>query len=141
MFGMKTRKEKSCGAVVFTNIEGERKYLVIKSKEGICGFPKGHVEGSETEIETARREILEETGLNVSFIDGFRLTEEYSFVVDDVRIEKEVVYFLCSYSDQTPRPQESEISDIYLLDYKAALERLRFDSAKKVLLEAEKCLM
>lgn len=138
---MKTRKEKSCGAVVINKDSTERKYLLIRSKGGVCGFPKGHVENGETEINTARREILEETGLFVDFIDGFRLVESYSFVKDDILIEKEVVYFLCEYSDQTPRPQESEISDIYLLDYKAALERLRFDSAKKVLLEAEKCLM
>lgn len=138
MTNLKIRKEKSCGAVVFTDDGGERKYLVIKSIEGICGFPKGHVENGETEQETARREILEETGINVTFIDGFRIRESYSFVRGGVRIEKEVIYFLCSFSGQTPCPQESEISEIYLLDYNSAHKKLSFESAKHILMEAEK---
>ncbi len=140
MIKLKTRKEKSCGAVVFTCDSGERKYLIIKSVEGICGFPKGHVENGETEMETARREILEETGVSVDFIHGFRHEEFYTFVREGVRIDKEVVYFLCEYKEQTPKPQESEIDEIYLLDFKSAVEKLRFDSAKQVLREAEKCL-
>lgn len=36
--------EKSCGAVVFTKIDSEIKYLLVSNKEGIYGFPKGHVE-------------------------------------------------------------------------------------------------
>ena len=65
--------EKSCGAIVFTkNVEGV-KYVIIESKESFFGFPKGHVEKNETELETARREVLEETGLQVEFLDDFRM--------------------------------------------------------------------
>ena len=39
--------EKSCGAVVFTKIDNKIKYLIIKSLEGIYGFPKGHMELDE----------------------------------------------------------------------------------------------
>ena len=59
-------REKSCGAVVFTNDSGQRKYLIIKSLNGIYGFPKGHIEINETELEAAKREILEELKLSVS---------------------------------------------------------------------------
>ncbi len=140
MTRLKSRKEKSCGAVVFTYEGGTRKCLIIKSVEGLCGFPKGHVENGETEMETARREILEETGVSVDFIDGFRHEESYTFVREGVRIDKEVVYFLCEYKNQVPKPQESEIDEIYLLDFESAVEKLRFDSAKHVLREAEKYL-
>lgn len=136
MTKFKTRREKSCGGVVFTNDEGLRKFIVIKSVEGICGLPKGHVEGNETEIETAKREILEETGLSVCVIDGFCHKETYTFFREGTRIDKEVVYFLCEYEGQIPTPQESEISEIYILDYEAAVEKLRFDSAKQILRKA-----
>lgn len=136
MTKFKTRNEKSCGAVVFTYEGNTRKYLIIKSVEGICGFAKGHVENDETEIETARREILEETGVSVEFIEGFRHREAYTFFRENVRIDKEVVYFLCEYEGQIPTPQESEISEIYILDYEAAVEKLRFDSAKQILRKA-----
>ena len=45
--------ERSCGAVVFTRVNGEIRYVIIESIEGIFGFPKGHMEAGETEEETA----------------------------------------------------------------------------------------
>ena len=71
------RQEKSCGAVVFTRIHGEIRYLLAQSRAGIYGFPKGHVEENETEQETALREIWEEVHIRPSFLDGFRMTEAY----------------------------------------------------------------
>ena len=35
--------EKSCGAVVFTKVKEQVKYLLVANLEGIYGFPKGHV--------------------------------------------------------------------------------------------------
>ena len=67
--------EKSCGAVVFTRDHGLVQYLIIQSKEGFYGFPKGHIEPGEQEEETALREIWEETGLTVH-------ATEYRGVVD-----------------------------------------------------------
>ena len=133
-------REKSCGAVVFTNDSGQRKYLIIKSLNGIYGFPKGHIEINETELEAAKREIFEETGIFVDSIDGLRFTESYSFVKAGIEIEKEVVYFLCRYSEQTPVQQENEISEIYLLDYETAYSILTFDEAKEILYECENFL-
>ena len=69
--------EKSCGAVVFTRVDGEIRYLLIKSLTGTYGFPKGHVEAGETEIQTARREIFEEVGLSVELLSGFRREDKY----------------------------------------------------------------
>ena len=74
---MKT--EKSCGAVVFTRENGSIKYVIIESKSGVFGFPKGHIEKGETEEQTALREILEETSLSVTPVDDFRLEESYTF--------------------------------------------------------------
>ena len=55
--------EKSCGAAVCRMQDGKRLYLIETMVQGHVSLCKGHVEGSETEHETARREILEETGL------------------------------------------------------------------------------
>ena len=61
----KMKYEKSCGAIVYTNINGKRLYLVEQMLDGHWGVPKGHVEENEKEEETALREIKEEVGLDV----------------------------------------------------------------------------
>ena len=131
--------EKSCGAVVFTREGGEIKYLVIKSLTGIYGFPKGHVEQGETEEETALREVLEETGILVSLLSGFRVDEEYPLPQKEDTI-KQVVYFLGEYCDQEPRYQASELSDAVLVDYETAMSLFQFDSSRRILTEADKFL-
>ena len=79
--------EKSCGAVIF---EGD-KVLVIQQVKGHWGFPKGHVEDGETEVETAIREIKEETNLDVEIDETHRYIETYRPKED---VEKDVVFFV-----------------------------------------------
>ena len=134
------KKEKSCGAVVFTQDSGSIRYVIIKSRTGTYGFPKGHVESGESELETARREVREETGLEVEFKSDFRATDSYCFKIGDKEISKEVVYFLASFSEQTPVPQESEISGIYILGYEDTLSLLQFEGARRILREANEFL-
>ena len=134
------RKEKSCGAVVFTRDSGGIRYVIIRSKTGTYGFPKGHVEGRECEQETALREVLEETGLTVQLLDGFRKEDRYSFVCENQTIAKQVVYFLGEYSGQVPLPQEEEVSEIYLMDYETAMSVFRFENLKETLTQAHQRL-
>ncbi len=128
--------EKSCGAVVFTKENGHVRYIIIESKEGVYGFPKGHIEQAETEIQTALREIKEETGLTVSVIDGFRAEDSYSFTRNGQLITKSVVYFLAEYSDQSPTAQEAELNSVHLMDFEAAISAFQFDGSKEILKQA-----
>ncbi len=133
--------EKSCGAVVFTRENGQIKYVIIKSKEGFYGFPKGHMEGIETEIQTALREVTEETGLSVDIVGGFRTEDSYPFQRNGETRRKHIVYFLAEYSGQTPRAQEAELSSIDLMDFDTAISAFQFDSSKRILTEANAFLM
>ena len=38
----------SAGAVLYTVIDGERRYVLVREKNGSYGLPKGHVEPGET---------------------------------------------------------------------------------------------
>ena len=58
-------REKSCGCIIIN----KNKVLLIKQTKGHWGFPKGHVEKDETEIETAIREVKEET-VRKAFLKG-----------------------------------------------------------------------
>ena len=84
--------EKSCGAIVYRKYHGNTEILLIKHiNSGHWSFPKGHVEGDETEEETAKREIMEETGIDVNLDTTFREIVSYSPRKDTQKI---VVYFI-----------------------------------------------
>ena len=132
--------EKSCGAVVFTREHGALKYVIIQSKEGYYGFPKGHVEGNETETETALREIREETGLNVQVLDGFRYEDSHPFEKQGATRMKHIVYFLAEYAGQALKAQESECNSVSLMDYDTAMAAFQFENSRQILRAAHDAL-
>lgn len=103
-------REKSCGALVYRKKQDKYELLLIKHRcGGHWSFPKGHVEAGENELQTALREIKEETGLDVRLHEGFRQSVEY---FPKPHVKKQVVYFLGSpKSDDTVTRQEEEISE------------------------------
>lgn len=131
--------EKSCGAVVFTRERGEPRYLIIQMLGGHHGFPKGHMEPGETELETAKREIQEEVGLVPRFLDGFRAEEAY-LLPGKHNTGKRVVYFLAEFENQNVRIQKEELRGAQLLPYEAAVKRLEFDDARRILMDADSFL-
>ncbi len=129
--------EKSCGAVVYTEIEGERRYLLIRAgRTGInCGFPKGHMEIGETEEATALREVWEETSVRAELCPGFKEDSTYTMPNGHV---KNVTYFLAAYKNQTPHHNSGyEHNDYLLLPYEPALATLSYPAAKAILRKAE----
>ena len=132
--------EYSCGAVVFTREGGDVRYVIIKSREGIYGLPKGHMEAGETEEATALREILEETGLAVHLVDGFRAETSHPFKKQGEERIKHVTYFLAEYEGQTPRRQESEVDSIFLMDFAIAVSAIQFEDTRGVLTAANNFL-
>ncbi|MDD6214217.1 MAG: NUDIX domain-containing protein [Firmicutes bacterium] len=135
--------EKSCGAVLVRNNSGRTEYLLVLNQKGKAighwGFPKGHVEANETEHETAKREIFEETGIKAEFIDGFREVSTYS---PEEGVTKDVVYFLANPVNDDITIQESEIADFLWCDFGTAQKTLTFDNdilkkANRFLIEKE----
>ncbi|MCR4672721.1 MAG: NUDIX domain-containing protein [Lachnospiraceae bacterium] len=125
--------EKSCGAVIYKDENGERKFLLIKQKKGFWSFPKGHVEGEESEHETAAREIREETGLNVAFQQGFRESESYC---PRPGVWKQVVFMLARYLDGELRIQEEELMDAGWFTEEEALRMITFENSREIFRKA-----
>ena len=126
--------EKSCGAVIYAVRNGKRLYLVEQMKKGHFSMCKGHVETGESEHQTAAREILEETGLSVAFVDGFREAIEYS-PYEDCR--KTVVFFLAAADSMDVTVQEEEVREIRWLPFDEAADTMTFDSDRETLQKAE----
>lgn len=104
------KHEKSCGVVVFKQEKGKDYVLLVHHNLGHWGIPKGHVEDQETEEETAKREVLEETGINTSIIEGFRESIIYS---PKENVLKEVVFFIGKAINNEITPQ-LELSLIHI---------------------------
>ena len=126
--------EKSCGAVIYALTDSTRLYLVEHMQKRHCSICKGHVEGDETEHQTASREILEETGLTVTFVDGFRETISYSPYEGCM---KTVVFFLARADSADVTAQEEEVRQIFWLPFKEAMKALTFESDRETLQKAE----
>ena len=132
--------EKSCGAVVYTIVNNKIMYLLIQNLSGIYGFPKGHMENNETEIETALREVFEEVGIKVELIDGFKTLDEH-LISQKKNTLKKIVYFLGKYENQEIKTQKEEILNALLVDFETALSLFQFESSKRILKEANDYLM
>ena len=127
------KREKSCGAVIFRGENTGRNYLILTSTLGHTTLCKGHVEGNETEHETAVREIMEETGLTVDFVDGFREVIAYSPRPGRM---KDVVFFLAQASGGEPVCQPEEVEAIRFLPFGEALAALTHGSDRDTLQKA-----
>ena len=134
------KREKSCGALVYRH-EGERLMLLLLRHRhgGHWSFPKGHVEGSETEVETALREVREETGLKIDLQSGFRHTVEY---YPKPGVKKLVVYFLGQAEPNALAVrQEEEISEIKWVEFDDAFQEVSFKNDRELLAKAKEQLM
>ena len=128
------KKEKSCGAIVFY-LEGDKEQILLikHANSGHWSFPKGHVEAGETELETAVREIKEETGVDALVDTRFRQVVTYSPKKDVI---KDVVYFFATTKDYETSNQEEEVSACRWVDIDKALESVSYKNDKSLVKKA-----
>ena len=122
--------EKSCGAIVYRKFHGNIELLLIKHVVGgHWSSPKGHVEGTETEEETAVREIMEETGIQVALDTSFRHVITYA---PKKETTKDVIYFLARALTYDYTPQEEEIAQIKWVEINHATSILSYDNDRQL---------
>lgn len=123
---MELREEKSCGCIIIKN----RKVLLVYEKNrNFWGFPKGHMEEGENEIQTALREVKEEVGLEVEIDEEKRYTLNY--IIKD-EIDKTTVLYIARPKSEEVIMQESEIENIKWCDFDEALNTLTFENWKEM---------
>ena len=140
--------ENSVGAVMFRDGSSEKEYLLLKYRNGHWEFPRGKVEDDETEQETMRREIYEETGIkDIFLIDGFRTSIAFSYLAQGqeredrkkdkacICIHKKATFYLARSNDASVEISHEHQAAIWM-PFDKALEKLTYDNAKKVLTEA-----
>jgi len=134
---MKTEKDEAVGIIpIFRESDDSYSFLLIHHTKGHWAFPKGHQEEGELLLDTARRELEEETGIkNVEIDDRKEFTENYSFEEGGTHHYKTVCYFIGIIKDKiTPSPKTTdEIEDAKWFSYEEASDQLTFPEAQNLL--------
>lgn len=134
--------EKLCGAVTYCNDNGVIKYILIKNLSGHIGFPKGHAESGESELDTAKREVFEETGLKPQIMTEFRHCFGYAapgIMLSNNRkplLHKTAVYFIANFpTEDIPniKIQEEEVLNWWFVPYQEAIRLLNKNTDRRLL--------
>ena len=136
-------QELSVGAFIYKIEKKEILFLLIYSeRNNEWGFPKGHIEPNETEFETAKREIKEETGItDIQFINDFRCVDTYKIkgtlsTTKNRIIDKNVIYYLARTKEDFKGSVDDEIGQGKWVNYNQSIEYLKYDNQKKLLEKA-----
>ncbi|MFI5334188.1 MAG: bis(5'-nucleosyl)-tetraphosphatase [Chlamydiales bacterium] len=133
--------EESFGIVPLSQESGTWKIFLILHKAGRhWSFPKGHSTPGENPLDTAKRELQEETGLTlVSLVREIPFIENYQFKRRGKLISKRVSYFP-AIVEGVPKLQPEEIREGRWFDLKTALQVLSFPEARAICQEVMKIL-
>jgi bis(5'-nucleosidyl)-tetraphosphatase len=130
-------REPTAGGVVFRRPENSKEVeiLLIQDAKNRWTIPKGHIEEGENARQTARREILEETGLKevnvMSWLGkiNFRYRRQSSLVLMTTEI------FLAKATEDTDKlTAEDWMNGIKWFPAAEALDKIEYDDIGKLML-------
>lgn len=127
------RDEESFGIIATYNHENTWYFLLVKTNH--WGFPKGHADGDETNLETAQREVFEETGVRIDeVISDISFTEKYTVSGTTGKEYKKIVhYFLSVLSKELKVEASNEAQDTGWFSYEEAKKTLTYQEARSLL--------
>ena len=129
-------KETSAGMVVYNS--KLEKYLVLEY-DTHWGFVKGGIEGKETNEETAKRELKEETGIKKFELKDFKHKINYFYRKNNETVFKEVIFFLI-----ITETEEINLSDEHKSykwsGFSEAYDIVRFKNTREILTKAKEYL-
>jgi 8-oxo-dGTP pyrophosphatase MutT (NUDIX family) len=131
--------EKSVGAVIkyqtSPNKIKDPEFLLLRNRRGYWGFPQGHKEEGETEIQTLFREVYEETGINSLNILSFIGRIKYSFFKGEgIKSRKEVSFYYAT-TNVRDITLSNEHDDFIWATFSEALTYLNRKQLKSIMIE------
>ena len=135
---MKTVFERSAGGIVLTT---DGRLVVVRTTnlkgEPVVTLPKGLLERGESAVAAARREVTEETGLEVgATTDAPAEILEYWFVRDRVRVKKRVEFFRFEVVGGDTGLHDGEIDEVLVLEVDGALDILSYPTERRLVRKA-----
>ena len=135
-------QEKSFGVIMFHQDQGVIKCLLVHHRSGNhWSFPKGRPESDETPVQTAKRELEEETGIVPDRFDGNVFFEEsYQFVRDGKNINKTVRYYMAHVDKPEVKVQKGELHDCCWVPLDRVEKKITFDDVRELFQKVQKYL-
>ena len=136
------KKHHSIGIILFFRFPRKIKFLLLKQHQGHWGFPKGHVEKGEKYLDTAIRELKEETGIKkIKLIKNkILLRDFYSYNNGKNKIIKTVDYFIAESLVDNVKIDNKEIINFKWVTFEKGTDRLTFSKSKRILKSANKII-
>jgi bis(5'-nucleosidyl)-tetraphosphatase len=136
-----TKKQVVAGFVVYRKTTDGIKFLLLYRRGNYWNFPKGHFKPGERSIDTALRELEEETGIKKSELriePDFRAYERFFFRVGNQGIYDTVILFLAETHKAEISIEPREHSGYGWFVYRDALSVLgkKYQDTRKVLKQA-----
>lgn len=124
-------EEESFGIIPLRQTQSEWYVLLIRHQKGRhWGFPKGRGNPGETPLQSAIRELKEETNLDIEhLLQEHPLTEDYQFYLKKDIVHKKVSYFSAIVKGDLVL-QEEEIQDAKWVLLKEAVGYLSFKESQ-----------
>ena len=129
------RVEHSAGAVLYTVVSGEPRYVLVTERSGYASLPKGHLEEGETPAQAALREIREETNISAPLTTAEPLWQD-SYALRNGGY-KQVDYFLARFDGQAPVICCKDVVAVSLVPFHEAWEALGLPGSRRVLEQAD----
>jgi 8-oxo-dGTP pyrophosphatase MutT (NUDIX family) len=130
-------EDKSFGIVPIFFSGKETLVFILRHLSGYWGFPKGHPNPKESELETAKRELFEESQLEVDRVLSEKmLVEKYSFRVDGKTIHKTVGYYIALVKSMDTVIDTKEAREGKWVDINEAPMHLTFKEAQRICRES-----
>jgi 8-oxo-dGTP pyrophosphatase MutT (NUDIX family) len=125
----------SAGGIVYRTVAAEPQILMIADRLGRWSFPKGMVQRGEDPATAARREVLEETGIEGEILKLLGQTH-YFFRQGGALIDKTVYFYLIRALTTAITPQLSEVADARWFPAAEALRNSAFSANTELLQKA-----
>ena len=134
-------KDFAFGLIPIDFSSKKRHFLLVQHHAGHWGFPKGHPNKKESDLEAACREFEEETGISkYKVISDKSICESYYITKKNKEYHKTVCYFLAEVETTKTNHQQSEIQNIGWFTEKQVLKKLEFQEAIEVFKKALRIL-
>lgn len=133
-------EQHSAGGVVYKRDRHRARICLVSKKGGrVWALPKGRLDPGETPDQTAKREVLEETGHRAGISCLIDEIHYYFFLNENqTYYHKTVTFYLMPLEEENVQEKDGEADEVAWFEFPEALRRLSYLNEKKILKKAQR---